>query len=108
MTDTTPAADDIEVPPTAGEDATFLAQLQQLITGPESAAGAEQAPAAIPPMPAGAPPVPIVTGTFAIYEDGCGGLVAVVERPGCPVERKHVPAQLIKMARRFGGGLLGG
>lgn len=50
--------------------------------------------------------VPMLAGTFAIYPDGSGGLVLVTDMEGSGVQRRAIPARLVKMAT--GGGLLGG
>ncbi len=42
-------------------------------------------------------PIPVLAGTFALYEDGKGGVVLVTEVGG-EVTRKHIPAALVKMA----------
>jgi hypothetical protein len=52
-----------------------------------------------------AQPVPMLAGTFAIYEDGAGGFVLVTETTEHGVQRKVIPAALVKMAT--GGGMLG-
>jgi hypothetical protein len=61
-----------------------------------------------------AQPVAMLAGTFAIYEDGAGGFVLVTETTEHGVQRKVIPAALVKMAtgggvfaRRFAG-LFGG
>lgn len=68
-----------------------------------------------PPMPPQAPPQPIAAGTYAVYDDGNGGAVLVLQPKGGETMTKHLPAALIKMAERFGGagagpfaGLFGG
>lgn len=48
-----------------------------------------------------ADPAPVVAGTFAVYEDGGGGIVLVVDTGDGP-QRKHIPAALIKLAMRTG------
>lgn len=50
-------------------------------------------------------PEPMVAGTFALYEDGVGGFVLVTQTEKFGVDRKHIPAALVKMA--MGGGILG-
>lgn len=81
--------------------------------GPDVEHDQEEA-AAVPPMPAQAPPVPLYAGTYAIYDDGAGGVMLVVGQSTGEVVRKHIPAAMMKMAERFGGagsglaGLFGG
>lgn len=59
---------------------------------------AEQPPADAPPAP-----VPLFAGTYAIYDDGAGGVMLVLQQDG-DVIRKHIPAKLIKMAEMATGG----
>jgi len=67
----------------------------------------EPAPDA-PPPPAAAPPTPLVAGTYALYEDGVGGVFLVLGQSTGETLRHHIPAGMIKMAERFGpGGGLG-
>lgn len=47
--------------------------------------------------PADGSPLPVMSGTFALYEDGKGGFVLVTDMAGT-VQRKHIPAGLVKMA----------
>lgn len=76
---------------------------------PERDVEAEQAvPAAAPPPPAQAPPVPLFAGTYAVYDDGSGGVVLVLGQSTGETVHKHIPAGLIRMAERFGGGGIGG
>lgn len=42
-------------------------------------------------------PVPVLAGTFAIYEDGKGGYVLVSETSERKLYRKHIPASLIRV-----------
>lgn len=60
-------------------------------------------------------PRPLIAGTFAFYEDGSGGIVAVAETPETGVVRRHIPRAMVKMATRLmsggdseAGTLLGG
>lgn len=48
-------------------------------------------------------PVPVIAGTFALYEDGQGGYVLVTNTQ-TGEDRRHIPAALVKMAT--GGGVL--
>lgn len=71
-------------------------------------------PAAAPPPPDHAPPVPILAGTFAIYDDGGGGFAGVVQLADGTVIKRHVGAATVRMAEKLMGGnsplagLLGG
>lgn len=68
-----------------------------------------------PPPPAAPPRTPLFAGTYAIYDDGTGsgGIVAVVCQTvsaGQPVqdEQHHrISAGMLRMAEKFGGGLVG-
>lgn len=55
--------------------------------------------------------MPIVAGTFAFYDDGQGGIVAVADTPQFGVQRKHIPPAMVKLAMAAlngeGGGLMG-
>jgi hypothetical protein len=42
-------------------------------------------------------PIPVIAGTFALYDDGNGGYVLVYDVDG-EVTRKAIPAALVKMA----------
>lgn len=74
---------------------TALPEDQPLPEMPEPAPGADVAPTG---------PAPLAAGTFAIYEDGQGGYVLVTDMPGSGVQRKHIPAALVKLVT--GGGVL--
>lgn len=65
-------------------------------------------PAAPPPPPPDAPPQPLFAGTYAVYDDGAKGVVLVLAQKGGETVHKHIPAGLLKMAERFGGGGLSG
>lgn len=52
-----------------------------------------------------APPAPMLAGTFAVYEDGQGGFVLVTQTEQHGVDRRHIPAGLVKMA--MGNGIVG-
>ena len=60
-------------------------------------------PAAGPPPDAPPAPVPLFAGTYAIYDDGHGGIVMVLQPKEGDVLTKHIPAAMIKMAEKFGG-----
>lgn len=62
----------------------------------------ETASAGADPAPTGDEPTPAVAGTFAIYPDGKGGYVLVTDVGGT-VERRHIPAAVVKMVS--GGGM---
>lgn len=52
---------------------------------------------------------PMIAGTFAIYEDGKGGMVLVTDTDQHGTIRKRIPAALVKMvsgrfSQLFGGG----
>jgi hypothetical protein len=53
-----------------------------------------------PPVP---PPVPMFAGTYAVYDDGSGGVVLVIGQSTGEIVRRQIPAGMIKMAERFGG-----
>lgn len=52
-------------------------------------------------------PEPAISGTFAIYEDGQGGYVLVTDIGGS-IERKHIPAKVVKMGSALMGRQLAG
>lgn len=60
-------------------------------------------------------PPPVFAGTFAIYEDGTGGYVLVVQHEDGSTDRKHIPSAMVKLAQSgfmekmtgSGGGFLG-
>ncbi len=63
-----------------------------------------------PDTGAGAEVAPMLAGKFAIYEDGKGGFILMTETEGHGVQRKHIPAALVKLAtspgilgRKFAG-----
>ena len=74
---------------------------------PERDAEHEQAVPAAPPVPEQAPPEPMMAGTYAIYDDGAGGVWLVIGPREGGVIRKQIPAGMLKMAERFGGGFAG-
>lgn len=55
-----------------------------------------------------AEPVPLIAGTFAIYEDGKGGYVFVADTTQHGVTRKHIPRwqakYMTKLMGTFGRG----
>jgi hypothetical protein len=53
-------------------------------------------------LPVAAGPKLLIGGTFAIYEDGRGGLVLVTDVEGRGEERRAVPAAVIKMMTGHG------
>lgn len=79
---------------------------------PERDAEAVTATPAAAAPPSG--PEPMAAGTYAIYDDGSGGVVLVLGTREGEVHQKHVPAMAIKMAEKLMGGasplagLLGG
>lgn len=50
-------------------------------------------------------PTAVLEGTFALYPDGQGGYVLVTYTEAHGLDRKHIPAALVKMAT--GGGVIG-
>jgi hypothetical protein len=54
---------------------------------------------------AAALPVPVIAGTFAIYEDGRGGFVLVTDTEQHGQRRDHIPSAVVRLAS--GGGLIG-
>jgi hypothetical protein len=48
---------------------------------------------------------PMISGWFALYEDGEGGFVLVTETDKGGLQRKHIPSAIVKIAT--GGGILG-
>lgn len=66
-------------------------------------------PVAAPPPPEHAPPQPMHAGTFAVYPDGAGGVVLVLQlAPSGETMHHRIPAAMIKMAERFGGAGISG
>lgn len=61
-------------------------------------------PAPTPPPPDEAPVQPMWAGTYAVYDDGAGGVVLVLGQSTGQTLHHRIPAGLIKMAERFGGG----
>lgn len=55
-------------------------------------------------------PAPLIAGTFALYDDGQAGFVLVTETTDHGLNRRHIPAGMVKLATKLaqGGGLLGG
>lgn len=51
-----------------------------------------------------APPVAMLEGTFAIYQDGHGGFVLVTDTVQYGTDRRHIPAAMVKLAT--GGGII--
>jgi hypothetical protein len=51
-------------------------------------------------------PIPLMAGTFALYETPHGGIVLVTDVAGRGVERREFPPALVKMATG-GGGFMG-
>lgn len=49
------------------------------------------------PLAAEPGPVPLMAGTFALYDDGHGGIILVTDVDGA-VTKKAIPAALVKMA----------
>ena len=49
------------------------------------------------PLAAEPGPIPVLAGTFALYDDGHGGYVLVTDVGG-EVTKKAIPAALVKMA----------
>jgi len=62
---------------------------------PDPAPEPEPAPEPIPEPPAG--PAPIVAGTFAVYADPSGGMVLVTDVAGRGIERRAVPATIVRL-----------
>lgn len=61
-------------------------------------------PAAAPPRPEQPPRAPIAAGTYAVYEDGSGGVVLVLATSDGDTHHKHIPAKIIKMGEMMMGG----
>ncbi len=61
-------------------------------------------PTTAPPRPDAPPRIPIAAGTYAIYDDGGGGLVMVAKTSDGETHHKHVNARMIKMAQTLMGG----
>jgi len=57
------------------------------------------------PEPAADDVAPILAGKFGIYEDGKGGYWLITETDAHGMQRKHIPAALVKLAT--GQGLMG-
>ncbi len=59
-------------------------------------------------------PRPVFAGTFAIYQDGRGGFMLVVQHEDGTIDQKHIPAGMVKLAqsgfmeKMMGGGSGGG
>lgn len=68
---------------------------------PEVQAAIEEA------APAQDAPQPLYAGTYAVYDDGKGGVVLVLAQSTGETAHRHIPAGLLKMAEKFGGGGLG-
>lgn len=47
--------------------------------------------------------LPVMAGTFAIYEDTDGGMVLVADVAGQGVTRRKIPAQIVSMLHSGGG-----
>jgi hypothetical protein len=90
---------------TTGE--TFTIDLSAVAAAVEHLAPDVPADTVEPPPPA-ASPVPMIEGTFAIYNDGAGGIMIVTDVSGQGVERRHFPAKIVKMAKKFAGGMIPG
>lgn len=58
------------------------------------------------PTAENAPPVPFMAGTFALYHTPDGGIMLVTETPDQGVQKKLIPAAMVKMAMG-GGGMAG-
>ena len=99
--------------PTTPEEAAAaaLARAEQMDAqhdyAPERDVEHDQAVPAAPPVPEQAPPEPMMAGTYAIYDDGAGGVWLVIGPREGGVIRKQIPAGMLKMAERFGGGFAG-
>lgn len=76
-------------------------------TDQHPAAPSDQGPPP-PPDAAANPDGLLAAGTFAIWDDGAGGLVLVAHPHGGEVQRRHVPAAMVKMGQRLFGGIFGG
>lgn len=68
-------------------------------------AAADDLAAALAELESAPTHTPLMAGTFALYGDGKGGLVLVTETADGGVQRRQIPARLIKLAT--GGGILG-
>lgn len=55
-----------------------------------------------------AEPIPVIAGTFAIYEDGKGGYVFVADTTQHGVMRKHIPRWQARYMTKIVGSLSGG
>lgn len=61
-------------------------------------------PTAAPPRPVAPPQEPMAAGTFAIYDDGQGGVVLVIGTREGETHHKRIPAKLIKAGEMMMGG----
>lgn len=52
-------------------------------------------------------PTPIISGSFAIYEDGRRGYVMVANTAEFGVQRKHIPAAAVRAFRTLARGMGG-
>lgn len=77
-------------------------------TGPDATAPAESTGEVPPAQHPDTGPAALAQGTFALYDDGRGGLVLVVQPVGQEIQRKHIPAAAVKMGQRVLGQLFGG
>jgi len=62
------------------------------------------------PQPAEEPagPVPLLAGSFALYDDGQGGFILVTKTVQQGVNRAHIPRKLVKLGTALSGGKEGG
>lgn len=58
-------------------------------------------PAAAAPSPG---PDPLAAGTYAVYEDGHGGVMLVIGTREGEIHKKHLSAKIIKMGEMMMGG----
>lgn len=61
-------------------------------------------PTAAPPRPDAQPRKPLAAGTYALYEDGNGGVVLVLGTADGETHHKHIPAKMVKMGEMMMGG----
>ena len=61
-------------------------------------------PTAAPPRPEAPPQEPMAAGTYAVYDDGQGGVVLVIGTREGETHHKQIPAKVIKMGEMMMGG----
>lgn len=61
-------------------------------------------PTAAPPRPEAPPHEPMAAGTYAVYDDGQGGVVLVIGTREGETIHKQIPAKVIRMGEMMMGG----